>query len=371
MFPYREMSPFVGRFSRKFMAEQGPDHHLNVKLLHWYDQNARVLPWRAVSPARMDPYKVWLSEIMLQQTTVAAVKDYFLKFTAKWPSVNALAAAPLDDILKAWAGLGYYARARNLHRCAGVVVREHDGKFPDTLEALQKLPGIGPYTAGAIAAIAFDLPFAAVDGNVERVVSRLDAIETPLPLSKPLIKLRAQSLMPRLRAGDFVQAFMDLGATICTPKSPNCMICPWTDDCTARKAGIAATLPRKLPKQKIPTRLGHAYFALSSTGKVLLRRRADKGLLASMTEVPGSDWSETQPDMLPPVPGNWKKLAGGVEHTFTHFHLVVTVWIAEDVEETLPDESFRWVPFSEVQSEALPTIMRKIVAHASTFSLAS
>jgi A/G-specific adenine glycosylase len=346
------------------MAEQGHNHHLSVKLLQWYDLNARVLPWRAVSPQRMDPYKVWLSEIMLQQTTVAAVKDYFLKFTAKWPTVEALAAAPLDDVLKAWAGLGYYARARNLHKCAGVVVGEHAGVFPESLEALQKLPGIGPYTAGAIAAIAFDHPFAAVDGNVERVISRLDAIETPLPLSKPEIKKRAQDLMPEKRAGDFVQALMDLGATICTPRSPNCPICPWTDECAGRKMGISATLPRKVPKQKIPTRKGHAYFAVSSSGQVLLRRRSDKGLLGGMMEVPGSDWADVLPETLPPFVADWKKRAGVVEHTFTHFHLEVTVWVARDVTESLPNESYRWVAMSEVDNEALPTVMRKIVAHA-------
>jgi A/G-specific adenine glycosylase len=339
------------------MAEQGPNHHLRVKLLHWYDHNARVLPWRARAPQRMAPYKIWLSEIMLQQTTVAAVKDYFLNFTAKWPTVEALAAAPLDDVLKAWAGLGYYARARNLHKCANLVVNDYAGKFPDTLEALQKLPGIGPYTAGAIAAIAFDKPFAAVDGNVERVLSRLGAIETPLPESKPQIKIRAQSLMTDQRAGDFVQALMDLGATICTPKSPNCLICPWTDECEGRKQGIAATLPRKLKKQKIPTRKGHAYVAISNNDHVLLRRRPDTGLLGGMMEVPGSDWSET-PAEAPPFKANWKKQSGVVEHTFTHFHLEVTVWVARNVKA----EGTGWVPIPEVHEEALPTVMRKILA---------
>jgi A/G-specific adenine glycosylase len=358
------MSLLMRGFSRETMAEQRHNLHLNVKLLQWYDLHARVLPWRAVSPLRMDPYKVWLSEIMLQQTTVAAVKDYFLKFTAKWPNVEALAAVPLDDVLKAWAGLGYYARARNLHKCAKVVVGEYGGEFPSGLEALQKLPGIGPYTAGAIAAIAFDQPFAAVDGNVERVISRLDAIETPLPLSKPDIKTRAQSLMPSTRAGDFVQALMDLGATICTPKSPNCLICPWTDECKGRQKGIAATLPRKLPKKKIPTRKGHAYFAVSPFGRVLLRRRADKGLLGSMTEVPGSEWAEILPEMSPPISASWKKRMGVVEHTFTHFHLQVTVWVAEAANEIVPDQSYRWVAMDDVDGEALPTVMRKIVAHA-------
>ncbi len=346
------------------MAEQGPDHHLRVKLLAWYDQNARILPWRAVSPARMDPYKVWLSEIMLQQTTVAAVKDYFLKFTRLWPTVEALAAAPLDDVLKAWAGLGYYARARNLHKCAKTVVAELGSIFPDEIDQLLKLPGVGPYTAGAISAIAFDKPFAAVDGNVERVISRLDAIEARLPESKPQIKTRAQSLMSDHRAGDFVQALMDLGATICTPKSPNCLICPWMEDCKGRKLGIAATLPRKIAKKAIPTRKGHAYFALNSKGEVLLRRRTEKGLLGGMTEVPGSDWAAIQPDMRPPIPAQWKKRPGIVEHTFTHFHLEVTVWVAENVEAVVPDETFRWVPLSEVDGEALPTVMRKIIAHA-------
>ena len=340
------------------MAKAGHNHHLHVKLLQWYDINQRVLPWRTTSP---DPYKVWLSEIMLQQTTVAAVKEYFLNFTRKWPTVQELAAAPLDDVLKAWAGLGYYARARNLHKCAQVVVAEHNGIFPDTLDSLQKLPGIGPYTAGAIAAIAFDKPFAAVDGNVERVISRLDAIETPLPESKPQIKARAQSLMMDHRAGDFVQALMDLGATICTPKSPNCLICPWTDDCAGRKKGIASTLPRKLKKQKIPTRKGHAYLAISSDGYILLRRRPDKGLLGGMMEVPGSAWSEASEE-IPPFDAKWKKRTGLVEHTFTHFHLEVTVWVARDVERVVLDDNYRWVPSGEVDTEALPTVMRKILA---------
>jgi A/G-specific adenine glycosylase len=346
------------------MAEQGHNDHLAVKLLHWYDQNARALPWRAVSPQRMDPYKVWLSEIMLQQTTVAAVKDYFLKFTRLWPSVEALASAPLDDVLKAWAGLGYYARARNLHKCAKTVVADFGGKFPHDIEKLIKLPGIGPYTAGAIAAIAFDKPFAAVDGNVERVISRLDAIETPLPLSKPQIKTRAQSLMLADRAGDFVQALMDLGATICTPKNPNCLICPWMEPCEGRQKGIAATLPRKIAKKAIPTRKGHAYFAQNKNGEVLLRRRVETGLLGGMTEVPGSPWAKSEPDFAPPVQATWKKRSGIVEHTFTHFHLEVTVWVAERVDADLPDKSYRWVPLIDVEGEALPTVMRKILAKA-------
>jgi A/G-specific adenine glycosylase len=345
------------------MAEQGPDTELGVKLLDWYDAHARVLPWRAVSPARMDPYKVWLSEIMLQQTTVAAVKDYFLKFTTLWPTVIDLAAAPREDVLKAWAGLGYYARARNLHTCAQTIVDKFDGQFPDTVDELLSLPGVGPYTAGAIAAIAYDKPFAAVDGNVERVISRLDAIEIPLPQSKPLIKSRAQSLMPMARAGDFVQALMDLGATICTPKSPNCLICPWHDDCKARKLGIAATLPRKLPKQALPTRKGHAFLVENERGEILLRSRPDKGLLGGMTEVPGSAWESDLPDMIPPFETQWRKRSGVVTHTFTHFHLEVTVWVG-DVKDDIPfAPTHRWVKRSQLPGEALPTVMRKILAH--------
>jgi A/G-specific adenine glycosylase len=343
---------------RETMAKPGLYNHLQVKLLSWYDAHARDLPWRAKRPHHMDPYKVWLSEIMLQQTTVAAVKDYFLKFVARWPSVEALAAAPLDDVLKAWAGLGYYARARNLHKCAGVVTRDFGGRFPEEPEQLLRLPGIGPYTAGAIAAIAFGKPFAAVDGNVERVLSRLDAIEIPLPQSKPEIKQRAQEIMPAERAGDFVQALMDLGATICTPKSPNCLICPWTDDCAGRRRGIADTLPRKAEKKAVPTRKGNAYLALRHDGAVLLRRREEKGLLGGMMEVPGTLLEDAAP-----FEADWKKLRGKVEHTFTHFHLVVTVWRAQIRSVPLLDEQYAWVSKDEIGGEALPTVMRKVLAH--------
>jgi A/G-specific adenine glycosylase len=346
------------------MAEQGPEHHLTVKLLKWYDANARVLPWRAVSPARMDPYKVWLSEIMLQQTTVAAVKDYFLKFIAIWPNVQALAAAPIDDVLKAWSGLGYYRRAHNLHKCAGVIVAEHGGQFPQDYKALLELPGIGIYTAGAISAIAFDLPIAAVDGNVERVISRLDAIEEPVPTSKPIITKRAQSLMPQKRAGDFVQALMDLGATVCTPKSPNCSICPWMETCEARRTSIVEVLPRKQPRKALPIRYGMAYVAIREDGAVLLKRRPDFGLLGGMMEVPGSEWKSVSHRMHPPpFEAKWKALSGLVEHTFTHFNLVISVRKAVGIGmDATPDGI--WVAKEDVASEALPTVMRKILAHA-------
>jgi A/G-specific adenine glycosylase len=343
------------------MAEQG----LSTTLLHWYDAHARVLPWRALRGVVADPYKVWLSEIMLQQTTVAAVKDYFLKFIARWPTVRDLAKAETEDVMRAWAGLGYYARARNLHACAKHVAFELAGVFPQTIPALLELPGVGPYTAGAIAAIAFDQPYAAVDGNVERVLSRLYAIETPLPDSKPTIREAAQALVPQQRAGDFAQAMMDLGATLCTPKSPACVLCPWMAHCKARSLGIAETLPRKQPKQAVPTRKGYAYLALSRDGSVLLRQRPDKGLLGGMMEVPGSEWKSTLPrdfEDAAPFTAPWRKLPGIVEHTFTHFHLQVTVVKAEGASTTL-DAPFKWVSSDQVDGEALPTVMRKILAH--------
>ncbi|MCA0434525.1 MAG: A/G-specific adenine glycosylase [Proteobacteria bacterium] len=343
---------------------------LTGRLLAWYDQWGRDLPWR-VKGARQDPYRVWLSEIMLQQTTVAAVRDYFIKFISLWPDVQALARAKLDDVLKAWAGLGYYARARNLHACAAEVSDRHGGRFPAEYAALLALPGIGPYTAGAIAAIAFDLPHAAVDGNVERVLSRFFAITEPLPESKPRIRALAEALVPAHRAGDFAQALMDLGATICTPKSPNCIICPWTEDCAGRRQGIAAELPRKLAKKAVPTRKGYAYWVERSDGAVLLRRRPEKGLLGGMMEVPSSPWEATLPEDFErdaPLQATWRRLPGLVAHTFTHFHLELTVFRAEaGLSAGLPpDPGFRWVPSVEIDGEALPSVMRKVVAHAST-----
>ena len=260
-------------------------------LLAWYDRHARVLPWRARRGERADPYRVWLSEIMLQQTTVKAVAPYYARFLSRWPTVGALAAASLDDVLRAWAGLGYYARARNLHACAKAVVERHGGQFPNDVAALRALPGIGDYTAAAVAAIAFDAPAVPVDGNVERVVSRLFAVEEELPAAKPVIKRLAASLLPADRAGDFAQALMDLGATICSPKRPACALCPWTDACLANERGDQETFPRKAPKREGQLRCGAPLSCCASDGRVLLRRRPDKGLLGSMMEVPGSDWT--------------------------------------------------------------------------------
>lgn len=346
------------------MAEAGLKNvgHLSPLLLAWYDVHGRDLPWRSKT-GRPDPYCVWLSEIMLQQTTVAAVKDYFLKFVAAWPTVVDLAAADLDDVLRAWAGLGYYARARNLHACARVVVDRYGGRFPEDHAALLALPGVGPYTAAAIAAIAFDLPYAAVDGNVERVVSRYFAVAESLLTSKPRIRKMAQALVPQMRAGDFAQAMMDLGATICTPKSPRCSICPWTDECAGRKSGIAATLPRKAAKKAVPTRRGYAYWIERADGAVLLRRRPEKGLLGGMMEVPSNEWGAVLPDghSSAPVKARWRKLPGMVTHTFTHFHLELTVVKAVVARAVLADS--RWVVRKDLSGEALPTVMRKVVAH--------
>ncbi|MBL8908880.1 MAG: A/G-specific adenine glycosylase [Rhizobiales bacterium] len=343
------------------VAEQG----LSDRLLAWYDRNARALPWRASPGTVPDPYKVWLSEIMLQQTTVAAVKEYFLKFTEKWPTVEALASAPLDDILKAWAGLGYYARARNLHACARLVAGHHGGRFPETEAALRELPGIGPYTAGAIAAIAFNRRAAAVDGNVERVIARLGAIETPLPQAKPAIRDRVLELIPAERPGDFAQAMMDLGATICTPRAANCLICPWSEPCQARKRGLTDVLPLRAAKTAQPLRRGIAFW-VERDGALLLRRRPDRGLLGGMMEVPSTPWASERPSRpldSAPVEARWRRKAGRIEHTFTHFHLELEIWRAEERigHELRGDGDYRWVPMAGLAGEALPSVMRKIV----------
>jgi A/G-specific adenine glycosylase len=348
------------------MAEQGLHKDLAGKLLAWYDANARDLPWRSKPGIKPDPYHVWLSEIMLQQTTVAAVRDYYIKFLSLWPKVSDLAAASQDDVLRAWAGLGYYARARNLHACAIKVLSDWHGKFPDTEETLRTLPGIGPYTSAAIAAIAFDRPHAAVDGNVERVIARLYAIETPQPAAKPLIKEKAQALVPKQRAGDFAQALMDLGATICTPRAANCKICPWTDNCEGRKRGIAESLPRKMPKAKIPTRRGIAFWVERDDGHILLRRRPQKGLLGGMMEIPSTSWEAKLPrKVTAPFESKWIRLKIPVEHTFTHFHLQLSVWKTSTADSAFPgSDDYRWVHKNELVHEALPSLMRKVASMA-------
>src|SRR5215469_2050578 len=281
-----------GRSSRKAAPARAADRDPRAAdLLAWYDRHRRALPWRAAAGATPDPYRVWLSEIMLQQTTVTAVAPYFSRFIARWGDVRALAAAPLEHVLRAWAGLGYYARARNLHACAKAVVAHYGGAFPSTEAALAELPGIGPYTAAAIAAIAFGARAAAVDGNVERVVARLYAVERELPAAKPHIRALAARLVPLQQAGDFAQAMMDLGATICTPKRPACALCPWMSACRARARGDPAAFPRRAPKRAGVLRRGAAFVALRADGCVLVRARAPRGLLGGMTEVPTTAWT--------------------------------------------------------------------------------
>lgn len=335
-------------------------------LLDWYDVHARQMPWR-VGPSerkagvRPDPYRVWMSEIMLQQTTVATVREYFQRFTARWPTVRDLAAAEDADVMGEWAGLGYYARARNLLKCARVVVAEHGGAFPADHAALLKLPGIGPYTAAAISSIAFDMSFAVLDGNVERVMARLWDIHTTLPAAKPELMARAEALTPRTRPGDYAQAVMDLGATICSPRSPACGICPWRDPCAARVAGTAAELPKKAPKKVKPVRHGTIYLAQREDGAWLLETRPEKGLLGGMLGWPGSDWvdsAEERPAGTPPVPAEWYPVDGEVRHTFTHFHLLLTIQRADVSIEAAPSRGV-FLPKEAFRPSDLPTVMRK------------
>ena len=335
---------------------------LAADLLAWYDMHAREMPWR-IGPGdrragqRPDPYRIWMSEIMLQQTTVAAVKDYFERFTRRWPTVQDLAGAEDAAVMGEWAGLGYYARARNLLKCARAVVRDHNGIFPDTYDVLLTLPGVGPYTAAAISAIAFDRPETVLDGNVERVMARLHDIHAPLPASKPQLKARAAEVTPSLRAGDYAQAVMDLGATICTPRNPACGICPWREPCAARQAGTAPELPKKTPKKAKPTRFGIVYLGQRSDGAWLVETRPDSGLLGGMMGWPGSDWHEGPPDEAPPCPADWHTLGEEVRHTFTHFHLILTVKTATLPAQSQPERGF-WIDKHAFRPSDLPTVMR-------------
>jgi A/G-specific adenine glycosylase len=339
------------------------------RLLDWYDRHHRELPWRLAPggrAAKANPYRVWLSEIMLQQTTVEAVKPYYARFLQLWPDIGALAAAPQEDVMKAWAGLGYYSRARNLKACAERVVAEHGGRFPDTEDGLRALPGIGAYTAAAIAAIAFRRPAIVIDGNVERVASRLDAIETPLPAAKAEIRQTVEAGLVAGRAGDFAQAMMDLGATICTPRRPGCMICPISSDCAALRAGDPERYPVRPPKADRPLRTGAAYVAIREDGAILLRRRPDRGLLGGMTEVPTSGWTarlDGAADIsAAPLDGDWVP-SGTVDHIFTHFALRLSVYRAAVGGVTAPADHWWSVP-GELAQEALPTVMRKAIEAA-------
>ena len=343
-------------------------------LLAWYDRHRRVLPWRALPAEAADPYRVWLSEIMLQQTGVKTVAPYFEKFIGRWPDVAALAQASLEDVLRMWAGLGYYSRARILHACAVAVWRDHGGIFPDDEATLRSLPGIGPYTAAAIAAIAFNHRTMPVDGNIERVTSRLFAVEESLPQAKPLIQKLATTLLPEAksssaRAGDSAQALMDLGATICTPARPACALCPLDEDCAARLRGDQETFPRKAPKKSGELRRGAA-FIVTRGEELLVRDRPAKGLLGGMVEVPGSTWQAGQDDAkaLSQAPmlrraSSWHRRLGVVTHVFTHFPLEVVVYSTKVPARTAAPKGMRWTPLASLGDEALPNVMRKIIAH--------
>lgn len=338
------------------------------RLLAWYDRHGRRLPWRAPAGGAPDPYHVWLSEVMLQQTTTAAVAPYFRDFLARWPTVHDLAGAPQAEVMAAWAGLGYYARARNLHKCAQVVSGELGGRFPDDEAALRRLPGIGPYTAAAVAAIAFDRPAAPLDGNIERVVARLFAVEAPLPGAKTELRERLAGLVCAARPGDFAQAMMDLGATVCLPKAPRCGDCPLAGDCAAARLGTAAALPRKAPRKARPTRRAVAFWAVRPDGAVLLRRRPPHGLLGGMLEVPTTEWAQGEWDEAAalaqaPVAAAWERLPGLVRHGFTHFEFLVTVWAARVPAGTRTAEG-QWVSVERLGEAGLPTAMRKIAEHA-------
>ncbi|MCV3270187.1 A/G-specific adenine glycosylase [Roseobacter sinensis] len=339
---------------------------LNAALLDWYDVHARKMPWRVSPEARKagerpDPYRVWMSEVMLQQTTVAAVRDYFHRFTSRWPTVRDLAAAEDAEVMGEWAGLGYYARARNLLKCARTVVADHDGRFPADHAALLKLPGIGPYTAAAIASIAFDLRHTVLDGNVERVMARLHDVHAPLPAVKPDLMALAEILTPTERPGDYAQAVMDLGATICTPKSPACGICPWRAPCRARARGTAPDLPRKTPKKAKPTRQGIVFIGQRTDGAWLLETRPETGLLGGMLGWPGSEWVDSGSALSEtgaPAEAPWDALPAEVRHTFTHFHLILEVRVARLDSAVTPTRG-TFVPAQGFRPSDLPTVMRK------------
>ncbi len=335
-----------------------------ASLLAWYDRNRRVLPWRAAPGEAPDPYRVWLSEVMLQQTTVAAAIPYFQRFVRRFPTIDALASASLEDVLAAWAGLGYYARARNLHACARAVAAS--GGFPRDPAGLRKLPGIGAYTATAVAAIAFGVPGVPVDGNVERVMARLYAVEQPLPAAKPALQSAAAALGAdkdaAARPSDFAQALFDLGATICTPAAPSCVLCPWMQPCAARRRGIQASLPRKAPRPPRPLRHGVHFMLADEAGRLLLRRRPPSGLLGGMAELPGTGW---RPEPWPeqealahaPMPAAWRP-SGEVRHAFTHFELRIGLYAA--TVQDIRAEGFLCAP-EALDDAGLPSVMRKCV----------
>ncbi|MCW8915024.1 MAG: A/G-specific adenine glycosylase [Magnetovibrio sp.] len=338
-------------------------HTLSRKLLKWFGAHARQdLPWRSAPCGERDPYMVWLAEIMLQQTTCAAVIPYFENFTRKWPTVKALAKADTDEVMHAWAGLGYYARARNMVKCAKDVAEQRQGQFPRAEEDLIELPGIGPYTAAAIAAIAFNGPSAPVDGNVIRVLTRLYAISDVMPANKAVVGEFAKAMLPKEHSGDFAEALMDLGATVCKPKNPKCKDCPWEADCMACIQDEATTYPKKAPKVEKPTRHGWVFWIENTEGRVLLERRPEKGLLGGMIGFPGTLWqdqvlSAEQAARQAPELGDWKRSEAQISHTFTHFHLRLNVLVFH----LDKDWDGLWSRPSDFGTHALPSVMQKIV----------
>ncbi|MDM7955114.1 A/G-specific adenine glycosylase [Blastomonas sp.] len=351
----------------KIVDERKPSPIASALLAH-YDLHARTLAWR-IAPQqsrqgiRPDPYRVWLSEVMLQQTTVAAVTRYFNAFTARWPTVAALAAAPAEDVLAAWAGLGYYARARNLIDCARAVAGDHQGHFPDTEAGLRLLPGVGDYTAAAVAAIAFNQPSAVVDANVERVTARLFAIQTPLPAAKSAIREKVAQMVPADRPGDFAQAMMDLGATLCTPRAPSCLLCPLASYCEARARGTAESLPVKPPKKAKPQRTGTAWW-IEQDGHVLLVQRGDKGMLGGMRALPDDGWSARRDgDAAAPLAGQWTHVEAAVAHVFTHFSLELSLALYRGPQiDKVAIENLSgafWWPVERIEEAGLPTVFAK------------
>ncbi len=342
------------------------DHATASLLLAWYDRHRRVLPWRVLPGETADPYRVWLSEIMLQQTTVQAVKPYFEAFTLRWTTVEQLASASSDDIMRMWAGLGYYSRARNLHACAKAVVERFGGQFPADEAALLTLPGVGAYTAAAISSIAFGRRAVVVDGNVERVVARLFRVDEVLPAAKPVIRQLTGSITPQERPGDFAQAMMDLGATVCTPRNPSCGICPFLGVCAAQRHGAPETWPRKPPKSPKATRYGAAFVAVRTDGALLVRTRPPKGLLGGMTEVPGTDWTpggmDPDPLVSAPLIAPWRRQPETVRHVFTHFPLELTVFVTQVPAGTAAPAEMRWISANAIAGEAFPTLFRKVLA---------
>lgn len=353
------------------MSKQSTRGPTARKLLAWYDRERRAMPWRAEPGQVVDPYHVWLSEIMLQQTTVTAVTPYFIKFLKLWPDVSALASASRDEVLTAWAGLGYYSRARNLHACANVLVDEYGGHFPSSEKELLKLPGIGAYTAAAIASIAFGQRAAVVDGNVERVITRQFALRAPMPKAKAQVKALVEPIVPKARPGDFAQATMDLGATICTPRSPSCQMCPWDKSCMAHAAGEETLYPVKAPKKEKPTRRGVVFWSETSKGEVLIEQRPETGLLAAMWQFPTDEWTtrsarsafgKAAKDKSAPFEAAWIRVPGLVTHTFTHFHLELGVYHTKVEGGVNPDRG-QFVKMTDLADYALPSLMQKVRVH--------